>query len=59
MDGNCEGQRAAAAADHGGGPGQPIELDIKDAADRELLNQLLDQADVFVQNLVPGAVQRL
>jgi itaconate CoA-transferase len=38
---------------------ESIELDVKDPADRALLDRLLDQADVFVQNLVPGAVDRL
>ena len=34
-------------------------LDIKEAADRALLEQMIAKADVFVQNLVPGATQRL
>jgi itaconate CoA-transferase len=38
---------------------ESIELDIKDAADRALVDRLLDEADVFVQNLIPGAVERL
>ncbi len=38
---------------------ESITLDIKEAADRELLEAMLDQADVFVQNLAPGAVARL
>jgi crotonobetainyl-CoA:carnitine CoA-transferase CaiB-like acyl-CoA transferase len=38
---------------------ESLELDIKDAADRALLDRLIDAADVFVQNLIPGAVQRL
>jgi len=38
---------------------ESITLDIKQAADRELLEAMLDQADVFVQNLAPGAVARL
>ena len=38
---------------------ESIELDIKDAGDRALLDRLIDAADVFVQNLIPGAVQRL
>ena len=36
-----------------------IELDIKDSEDRALLDRILDQADVLVQNLIPGAVERL
>jgi crotonobetainyl-CoA:carnitine CoA-transferase CaiB-like acyl-CoA transferase len=38
---------------------ESIELDIKDTADRALLDRILDEADVFVQNLIPGAVERL
>jgi itaconate CoA-transferase len=38
---------------------ESVEADIKSAAGRELLIALLDQADVFVQNLVPGAAERL
>src|SRR5438132_2425834 len=33
---------------------ESVALDIKDAKDRALLDALLDHADVFVQNLVPG-----
>jgi itaconate CoA-transferase len=38
---------------------ESVTLDIKDQADRALLDAVLAQADVFVQNLAPGAVQRL
>jgi itaconate CoA-transferase len=38
---------------------ESVELDIKDPDDRALLDALLDRADVFVHNLVPGAVERL
>jgi crotonobetainyl-CoA:carnitine CoA-transferase CaiB-like acyl-CoA transferase len=38
---------------------ESVTLDIKAAQDRALLDSLLAQADVFVQNLAPGAVQRL
>jgi len=38
---------------------QSIELDLKDQADRALLDRVLRAADVFVQNLIPGAVERL
>ncbi len=38
---------------------ESVELDIKDPDDRAVLDALLDRADVFVQNLVPGAVERL
>ncbi|WP_431236260.1 CaiB/BaiF CoA transferase family protein (plasmid) [Mycolicibacterium psychrotolerans] len=36
---------------------ESVELDIK--ADRALLDALVDRADVVVQNLAPGAVERL
>ena len=38
---------------------ESVALDIKDPADRALLDALLAEADVFVQNLAPGAVDRL
>lgn len=38
---------------------ESIELDLKSDADRELLLTILDGADVLVQNLLPGAVERL
>jgi len=38
---------------------ESLELDIKDPSDRALLERMLEQADVFVQNLIPGAAQRL
>ncbi|MFE6777914.1 CaiB/BaiF CoA transferase family protein [Streptomyces sp. NPDC057702] len=38
---------------------ESVVLDLKDAADRALLDRLLDAADVFVQNLAPGAAERL
>jgi itaconate CoA-transferase len=38
---------------------ESIELDIKNPADRTLLGRMIDHADVVVQNLVPGAVDRL
>jgi crotonobetainyl-CoA:carnitine CoA-transferase CaiB-like acyl-CoA transferase len=38
---------------------ESLVLDIKDAADRALLDAMLAKADVFVQNLAPGAVARL
>lgn len=38
---------------------ESVELDIKDPADRALLDTMIGRADVFVQNLVPGAVERL
>lgn len=33
-------------------------LDIKDPADAMLLHAIVDQADVFIQNLAPGAAER-
>jgi itaconate CoA-transferase len=38
---------------------ESVEADIKAADDRSLLDALIDRADVFVQNLVPGAAERL
>jgi crotonobetainyl-CoA:carnitine CoA-transferase CaiB-like acyl-CoA transferase len=38
---------------------ESIELDLKDAADRAVLDALVARADVVVQNLVPGAAERL
>lgn len=38
---------------------ESIELDIKSPGDRRVLDAMVEQADVFVQNLVPGAVERL
>ncbi|MCW2762087.1 MAG: L-carnitine dehydratase/bile acid-inducible protein [Marmoricola sp.] len=38
---------------------ESIELDLKSESDMELLLTVLDQADVLVQNLLPGAVDRL
>lgn len=38
---------------------ESVALDIKAPADRALLDELLASADVFVQNLLPGAVGRL
>ncbi|MCO5066313.1 MAG: CoA transferase [Rhizobiaceae bacterium] len=34
-------------------------LDIKDDADRQLLERMIAKADIFVQNLAPGATVRL
>ena len=36
-----------------------IVLDLKADADRDLVLRMLEQADVFVQNLAPGAAERL
>lgn len=38
---------------------QSIVLDVKDPADRALLARMIARADVFVQNLAPGAAERL
>ncbi len=38
---------------------ESIELDLKTASDRALLDAILEQADVLVQNYLPGAVDRL
>jgi len=37
---------------------ESICLDIKDEGDLALLNTMLRQADVFIQNLAPGAAER-
>ena len=36
-----------------------MTLDLKRPAGQEILSQLLRRADVLVQNLAPGAVERL
>ncbi|MDI2130229.1 CaiB/BaiF CoA transferase family protein [Yinghuangia seranimata] len=38
---------------------ESIALDVKDPVDREVLDRLIARADVFVQNLAPGAADRL
>ncbi|WP_369197937.1 CaiB/BaiF CoA transferase family protein [Streptomyces djakartensis] len=38
---------------------ESLTLDLKDPRGREVLHDLLDGADVFVQNLAPGAAARL
>jgi itaconate CoA-transferase len=38
---------------------ESVTLDIKDSHDRAVLDAMLAEADVFVQNLVPGAIDRL
>ncbi|MET9390372.1 CaiB/BaiF CoA-transferase family protein [Streptomyces sp. NPDC006624] len=38
---------------------ESLTLDLKDPRGREILDDLLDGADVFVQNLAPGAAARL
>ncbi|MBK1787121.1 CaiB/BaiF CoA transferase family protein [Prauserella cavernicola] len=38
---------------------ESIELDVKEPGDRALLGTIVEHADVFVQNLAPGAAERL
>jgi crotonobetainyl-CoA:carnitine CoA-transferase CaiB-like acyl-CoA transferase len=38
---------------------ESLALDLKSAAAREVMDRLLSRADVFVQNLAPGAAARL
>jgi itaconate CoA-transferase len=38
---------------------ESIVLDVKDASDRALLERIVAHADVFIQNLAPGAAARL
>lgn len=38
---------------------ESVVLDVKDPADRALLAAMISRADVFVQNLIPGAAARL
>lgn len=37
---------------------ESIQLDIKEAEDLALLKKIINEADVFIQNLAPGAVAR-
>jgi crotonobetainyl-CoA:carnitine CoA-transferase CaiB-like acyl-CoA transferase len=38
---------------------ESASVDLKDEADRRFLQRLLERADVFIQNLAPGASERL
>lgn len=38
---------------------ESVVMDLKSESDREVLWSVLDEADVFVENLAPGAVDRL
>ena len=38
---------------------ESLALDVKHPAAKEILKKLVEKADVFVQNLAPGAVERL
>ena len=37
---------------------QSLTLNIKDSGDKQLLERLISKADVFIQNLAPGAATR-
>ena len=37
---------------------ESLELNIKESEDAELLHTMLEKADVFIQNLAPGAAER-
>ena len=37
---------------------ESVELDFKDTADAALLERMIERADVFIQNLAPGAAAR-
>lgn len=38
---------------------ESVALDLKDAADRATLHNIVSKADVFIQNLAPGAAERM
>lgn len=38
---------------------ESVCLDLREDADKQVLTAMLEQADVFVQNLAPGAIERL
>ncbi|MFG1213014.1 CaiB/BaiF CoA-transferase family protein [Xanthobacter flavus] len=38
---------------------ESVCLDLKERADADLLAALLEQADIFIQNLAPGVIERL
>jgi crotonobetainyl-CoA:carnitine CoA-transferase CaiB-like acyl-CoA transferase len=38
---------------------ESVVLDLKDGADSEILRNIIGGADVFIQNLAPGAIERL
>jgi itaconate CoA-transferase len=38
---------------------ESLALDLKDAGERDMLRKLIARADIFVQNLAPGAAERL
>lgn len=38
---------------------ESVRLDLKDPADNQLLDAIVARADVFIENLAPGAIERL
>jgi itaconate CoA-transferase len=38
---------------------ESVCLDLRDEGDKQVLTEMLKQADIFVQNLAPGAIERL
>ena len=38
---------------------QSVRLDLKLAVDRKVLANMIDSADIFIQNLAPGVIERL
>jgi len=38
---------------------QSISLDLKQEEDRQILGRMLVKADIFIQNLAPGAIERI
>lgn len=38
---------------------ESIALDLRDPADKAIMTEMLTRADIFIQNLAPGAVERL
>lgn len=38
---------------------ESLRLDLKDADDLAILHRMISKADIFIQNLMPGAIERL
>ena len=38
---------------------ESLRLDLKDADDLAMLHRMISKADIFIQNLMPGAIERL
>lgn len=38
---------------------ESLRLDLKDAGDLAMLHRMIAKADIFIQNLMPGAIERL